>query len=41
MEIQMQQLLQSSLRQAELKDLLGVLLVFIILKDGGKCGIGA
>ena len=37
----MPSLLQPSLRQAELKDLLGVLLFFIFLEDGGKCGIGA
>ncbi len=37
----MPSLLQSSLHQAELKDLLGVLLFFILLEDGGKCGIGA
>ena len=37
----MPSLLQPSLRQSELKDLLGVLLFFILLKDGGKCGIGA
>jgi hypothetical protein len=36
----MPSLLQPSLRQAELKDLLGVLLFFILLEDGGKCGIG-
>jgi len=29
------------MRQSELKDLLGVLLFFILLKDRGKCGIGA
>ena len=37
----MPKLLQPSLRQTELKDLLGVLLFFIFLEDGGKCGIGA
>ena len=37
----MPKLLQPSLRQTELKDLLGVLLFFIFLKDGGKCRIGA
>ncbi len=37
----MPSLLQPSLRQAELKDLLGFFLFFIFLEDGGKCGIGA
>jgi len=37
----MPSLLQPSLRPSELKDLFGVLLFFILLEDGGKCGIGA
>ena len=37
----MQLVIKSSLRQAEIKDLLGVLIIFILLEDGGECGIGA
>ena len=37
----MQCLIKSSLSQAELEDLLGVLLIFILFKDGGECRIEA